>query len=241
MTLFLASIRDADEAEIALRAGADLIDLKEPRNGALGAVPHEAVSAVLAQVKSAAGEGVMTSATVGDLPMQPELLGAAIRQTAALGVDYVKFGITGEGDAESCLAALEPLAKEAKLIVVLFADALPKCDAMTVAAKIGAAGVMLDTSAKGQGSLLDYLHLASLRRFIAAGRAQGLTVGLAGSLRSYHVPYLLALEPDIIGFRGALCEGGKREAHLSEQACRAIRELIPKNAPALPPAQAIVG
>jgi (5-formylfuran-3-yl)methyl phosphate synthase len=38
MTLFLASVRDEAEAEIALLNRADIVDLKEPAHGALGAV-----------------------------------------------------------------------------------------------------------------------------------------------------------------------------------------------------------
>ncbi len=40
MTLFLASVRDAAEAEIAIGAGADIVDLKDPgQQGALGGAP----------------------------------------------------------------------------------------------------------------------------------------------------------------------------------------------------------
>ena len=34
----LVSVRDADEADIAVRAGADLVDAKDPKRGALGAL-----------------------------------------------------------------------------------------------------------------------------------------------------------------------------------------------------------
>ena len=241
MTLFLASVRDEGEADIALRAGADLIDLKDPSRGTLGAVAPETAKTVLALVKASGNESLKTSATIGDLPMQPERLIEAIGRTAALGVDYVKFGLGRDGDAEACLAALAPVAREAKLIVVLFADALPKGDAVAAAAGIGAAGVMLDTGRKGRGSLLDHLHLASLRRFVAAGQAAGLMVGLAGSLKAYHVPYLVALAPDVLGFRGALCETGDREAGINEAACRHIRELIPRPAPEQSAARAFGG
>ncbi len=37
MTRLLVSVRSAAEAEIALSAGADLIDVKEPSRGSLGA------------------------------------------------------------------------------------------------------------------------------------------------------------------------------------------------------------
>ena len=43
MTRFLASVRDAEEAELALETGADIIDLKEPNRGALGAVDEKTV------------------------------------------------------------------------------------------------------------------------------------------------------------------------------------------------------
>ena len=50
MTGFLASVTSAAEAEIVLAAGADIIDLKDPHSGALGALPspvtREAVRAV---------------------------------------------------------------------------------------------------------------------------------------------------------------------------------------------------
>jgi dihydroneopterin aldolase len=41
---------------------------------------------------------------------------------------------------------------------------------------------------------------------------------------------LLALAPDIIGFRGALCHGARRSAELDSAACRRIRGLIPAEA-----------
>ncbi|MFM9068482.1 MAG: (5-formylfuran-3-yl)methyl phosphate synthase, partial [Planctomycetota bacterium] len=39
MTRLLVSVRNAQEAQAAHRGGAQLIDLKEPRQGSLGAVP----------------------------------------------------------------------------------------------------------------------------------------------------------------------------------------------------------
>ncbi len=53
---------------------------------------------------------------------------------------------------------------------------------------------------------------------IAAAKAEGLVVGLAGSLQARHVPSLLALAPDLLGFRGALCHGGDRVRKLSTPA-----------------------
>jgi dihydroneopterin aldolase len=222
MTLFLASVRDRLEAQIALAVGADIIDLKEPARGALGAVDHATIRTVLRDIAGRAP----VSATVGDLPMRPKTVRESVSQVAGLGVDYVKLGIEPDGDPQGCLEGLRGVAAGARLILVLFADRLPDFDAVATASRIGAAGVMLDTAGKGSGSLLDHLGLAALFRFVTAAKAHGLTVGLAGSLRQEHVPALLGLAPDILGFRGALCRGQAREGTLDPAACREVRALI---------------
>ncbi|MFD0987558.1 (5-formylfuran-3-yl)methyl phosphate synthase [Methyloligella solikamskensis] len=224
MTQFLASVRGPEEAEIALRAGADIIDLKEPDRGALGAVPY---GVLVETVRRIAGRAEV-SATVGDLPMDPDVLEPAIARTAEAGVDYVKFGVFAGETTEACLRALHPALKGAKLILVLFADDLPDCDVVGLAADMGAAGVMLDTRHKGSGHLLSHMDRERLAAFIVQGRRHGLRVGLAGSLRKEHVDELLSLGPDLLGFRGALCEASLRGGALSEEAVREIRGLIPK-------------
>jgi dihydroneopterin aldolase len=112
------------------------------------------------------------------------------------------------------------------LIVVLFADLLPPFDAVAAASDMGAAGIMLDTADKHSGSLLSHLDIDMIGSFVAHARAQGLKVGLAGSLKANDVPDLLALGPDLLGFRGALCRG-MRGASLDAAACASIRALIP--------------
>jgi (5-formylfuran-3-yl)methyl phosphate synthase len=224
MTLFLGSVRNAGEAETALAAGADIIDLKDPGNGTLGALDRDTIKAC---VKYVAGR-TPVSVTVGDLPMQGEAVCDAVRETASLGADYVKLGLFPGEDVRGCLGLLAEQARAVPLILVVFADALPDFDAVAVAARIGAHGVMLDTMGKASGALFEHFSHDALAGFIAAARAERLTVGLAGSLRAAHVPDLIRLDPDLIGFRGALCRGGTREAPLDAAACAEIRALIPQ-------------
>ena len=224
MTLFLASVRDEAEAAIALLAGGDVIDLKEPRRGALGALDRETTRSIVSFI----GGRVAVSATIGDVPMHPETIGDAVLEKAACGVDYVKFGLFPDSDARCCLDALRPVALRVPLIVVLFADRLPDFDAVAAAAAMGAAGIMLDTADKSSGSLLAHLDLGRLLSFVAQAKAHGLTVGLAGSLAATDVPELLPLAPDLLGFRGALCRG-LRSASLDPAACATIRALIPES------------
>ena len=168
MTLFLASVRDPAEAELALGAGADIVDLKDPGHGALGALTPDAIAACVKHVAARAP----ISATIGDLPLKGDAVRAAVLETAALGVDYVKFGLFPGGDAERCLNRLKTAATRIRLVVVVFADALPNIDAIALAARIGAHGVMFDTMGKGAGSLTDHLSYMTLAGHIATAQSR---------------------------------------------------------------------
>jgi uncharacterized protein (UPF0264 family) len=223
-TLFLASVRDAAEAELAIGAGADIVDLKDPEAGALGALPPATIEACVRAI----GGRVPVSATVGDLPLEEARSRAAVLATASLGVDYVKLGLFPGSDAEGALQGLAPLSSRIRLILVLFADALPEFDAVALAGRIGAAGIMLDTMGKTGVSLPELVAPERLRALIASARAQGLAIGFAGSLHAGDVPALLALDPDLLGFRGALCRGGRRGGPLDPVLLAAIRAAMPK-------------
>lgn len=211
-TRLLISVRDVNEAAVALDGGADLIDLKEPDAGALGAVDIKMAREIVVMV---AGRRT-TSATVGDLPVDPFILADAARRTASSGVDFVKIGFLASPGTDVCgaIRALAPIAREIALIAVLFADNLPPDDPVAAAAAAGFAGVMLDTARKGEGRLLDYVDVIRMRTFVAAAIKGGLMTGLAGSLRIDDVAILAALSPDYLGFRGAACARNRRGAEL---------------------------
>jgi uncharacterized protein (UPF0264 family) len=71
-----------------------------------------------------------------------------------------------------------------------------------------------------------------LLAFVAAAHDAGLAAGLAGALRLAHLPALLRLQPDILGFRGALCRGSSRTGGIDADGVRKVRTAIP-TAPAL--------
>jgi uncharacterized protein (UPF0264 family) len=229
---FLASVRNTEEAVLAARLGADIIDLKEPQLGALGAVPAHEQKAILA----ALGHRRPTvSATAGDLPFEPETIVSAVHRSADVGVDLVKVGLFAKGETVSAgLAALARAwrdAPPAKPVVVLFlAEMITNGEqAATLAAAAldmaAVAGVMLDTMGKVGGSLLDRLSFEDLERFVAAAHRGNGFAGLAGSLRPEQVPLLAATGADVLGFRGALCRGC-REASLSAAAFARVRDQI---------------
>ena len=106
MTMMLASVRSLDEALIALEGGADLIDLKEPSRGALGALDHAAVRICVQAINGRRP----VSATIGDLPsMDPQLMTDAVERMAATGVDFIKIGFFVHPRAVDCAKALSKL------------------------------------------------------------------------------------------------------------------------------------
>ncbi len=234
MTALLASVMSAAEAEAVLSAGADIIDLKDPRAGALGALPPEVIGEAVTRI---AGRRPV-SATIGDLPMIPDRVAAAAAGIAGLGVDFVKVGLFPGGDLKGCLDALgDQASRGLNLVAVMFADQAPDVTLIEGLAAHGFAGVMLDTAGKRSGGLRDHLDETALRSFLQLARASDLFAGLAGSLALSDVPALLRLGPDYLGFRGALTLGG-RETALDTAALAALRRAIPAVEIVYPPARA---
>jgi (5-formylfuran-3-yl)methyl phosphate synthase len=220
---FLASVTGEREAAIAVRAGADLIDCKNPAAGALGALPEATVAAVRAVVP----RDVPVSATIGDLPLEAVVVTPAAERMAATGIEYVKVGLFPGGNAKAAIAALGAANLErARLVGVFLADREPDFALIEDMANAGFAGAMLDTAGKRGRSLLDCTSPEVIAGFVRQVKAAGMLSGLAGALRARHVPALMPLHPDILGFRGALCEGSLREGAMSAAAAAVIRDAI---------------
>jgi (5-formylfuran-3-yl)methyl phosphate synthase len=222
MTLMLASVINRDEANAVVASGVDMVDLKDPGKGALGAMDLGEVAAIV----NAVGKRKPISAAAGDHFETPSHATAAALALAATGVDYVKVGVSSDKAGADHIRALGTLAGRTKLVGVLFADRKPNLDLLRLMAACGFKGAMLDTLIKGEGRLLDYMDVAELAPFVDRCSDTGLTSGLAGSLEAPDVPRLLPLRPDYLGFRGSLC-GGDRAAGIELAAVALIRDLIP--------------
>lgn len=224
--LFLASVTSAEEARLAASGGASIIDCKDPSKGALGALE---VSVITSIVNAMSGR-LPVSATVGDLPSDAGVMVKAATRIAAAGVDIVKVGFFESAGAGAAIAALgKANLGRAKLFAVLMADRTAGVGLdftiIPALARAGFIGVMLDTADKSAGALPGILDDATLSQFLGAARAHGLSAGLAGSLRVQHIAGLVALSPDIIGFRGALTDGGRTGA-LNAAQIASVRDAI---------------
>lgn len=211
---FLASVTSREEARLAVSGGASIIDCKDPAKGALGDLEPARIEAV---VKAVSGR-VPVSATIGDLPSEPDVMVKAAKRIAATGVDIVKVGFFADGDPRLAIAALGNADLGcAQRVAVLMADRPLDLSVIGELARAGFNGAMLDTADKAAGALPDILSSRELAAFLNTARAHGLAAGLAGALRTHHIASLIALEPDVIGFRGALCDGGRIGALSAER------------------------
>lgn len=226
MTRMLASVANSAEAGAVLQLGADVVDLKDARRGALGALSPETAREAIAAV---AGR-CETSAALGDPPYDGEALLAGARALAAMGVDYVKLAVDALtldrfGDS------LRRLARDVHLVGMMFADEKPDFDLVPQLSALGFKGAMLDTRDKSCGRLIAHLEVVRLNEFCSQCRALNLMSGLAGSLEAPDIPRLLLVRPDVLGFRGALCHAHDRRGAIDPHAVTLIRDLIPRERP----------
>ncbi len=219
----LASVTCVEEAVMVMQAGVDLIDMKNPVQGALGALPLSRIAEIVTAIAAA----TPTSATIGDLPMSPQVIVDAVMQTAETGVDYVKIGFFGQNQHLACITALKPLtAKGVRIIAVLFADQSPALHLLPELAAAGFYGVMLDTANKNGKNLLDYMSITQLADFVTQAKPLNLESGLAGSLRLEHIASLQALHAGYLGFRGALTLDSDRVAGIEQHRVQMIKNML---------------
>ena len=230
----LVSVRGPDEVAASLEGGADIIDAKEPRFGALGPVAPDVLAAIDARVPL----GVPLSVALGDAAsarsVDAAIAGLPLRPRARL---YLKLAFTGGGDEPEVAVLLRAATAAAarhlaapRIVAVVYADrdgAEPAAYRIRRAARrAGVAGILVDTAEKDGRTLLDCWSVDRLRRWIHDVRGDGLESALAGSLGATDLGHIAALGPDVVGVRGAVCAGG-RTGSVEAARVRALRVAIP--------------
>jgi uncharacterized protein (UPF0264 family) len=215
----LVSVRSAAEVEPALSGGADIIDAKEPGRGSLGPVSLATLAEILARVPPECPFSV----ALGDLASPEAVVEAfgSIRLPVRPAATYLKLGFAGVRSPEmvtrilaTAVAAVAEKRSAALVVAVAYADA---ARAGTLAPELipdsahraGAAGVLLDTHTKDGIGLFGWLPPHSLAGWVACARRKGLLTAVAGALTLENVDSVSAAGADVMGVRGAACEGGR--------------------------------
>jgi (5-formylfuran-3-yl)methyl phosphate synthase len=226
----LVSVVSAEEASHALRGGADIIDVKDPSEGALGAPSPR----ILSEVVEVVGAAAPVSVALGDLPNLPHTAALAARGAALTGAGYVKVGLRGVHDLDGAVALMSAVAdavgERTEVIAAAYADAdvldppaLVPAWLPELVQRTGISGALVDTFVKDGRGLYHWMTETDLAELIARTRRAGATFAVAGQLR---LGELRAVDADVVGVRSAVCRGGDRTSELdADLVAAAVAEL----------------
>ncbi|HIH40398.1 MAG TPA: (5-formylfuran-3-yl)methyl phosphate synthase [Halobacteria archaeon] len=229
----LVSPRDVEEAKSAVEGGADIIDVKNPKEGSLGAnFPW-----IIREIRRVVPKDIPLSATIGDFCFKPGTASLAALGAVTSGADYIKiglYGITTKDEAIDMVYSVSRSIKEydhdKKVVIAAYSDferigsisplLLPEiCTGYDVDV------VMVDTGIKDGRSTLEFMPIDTIKTFINKSHSNGFEVAIAGSLSADDIERLTSLDPDIIGVRGIVC-GGDRNADIDKNLVKALKECV---------------
>ena len=187
-----------------------MVDVKEPRNGALGAAEAVVWQEVLDVLKGR----LTASVALG------ELLGDDVEELAgeARGFSFAKIGLAECGGRSDWCArwqrAIEKLPVDVEAVPVAYADwgnagSPQPAEILALAQRSAARMMLIDTFDKSAGGLLDIVPLEKLRGISQQAAKRGVRLALAGSLVAESIERVMELAPAYVGVRGAVCVGGR--------------------------------
>jgi (5-formylfuran-3-yl)methyl phosphate synthase len=231
VTKLLISVRNVQEARVALDAGVDLIDIKEPRRGSLGkadeAVIHEIAQLVNGRRAVSAALGELTDYTDSELS----------RPLPCPALQFVKVGLascSADSHWPRRLATLcENVPASVGLVAVIYADwqtaaAPPPHEVLRNAANLKCQGVLIDTFDKSLPGLASLWQPAEIQEVVAAARTHKMISVLAGRISAGDVAQLLLRSPDYLAVRGAVCSPD-RNGTIEASKILSFRKLLAAN------------
>jgi uncharacterized protein (UPF0264 family) len=217
-------------AEAKRSSAADIIDVKKPSEGSLGAnFPW-----VIREIKTLSDKPL--SAAIGDFDYKPGGAALAAYGAACAGADYVKIGLAFDGQekARDVIGAVVKAVKDEfpKKFVVIAAysdyqrmHSISPFEMAPIAADCGADVAMVDTGIKDRQSTFAFMNEDALRSFTQTNKKLGLRTAVAGALKFEDIEALKRINPDIIGVRGMVC-GGDRNATIREDLIKTALTMI---------------
>ena len=229
----LVSPINLEEARSAMNGGADIIDVKNPKEGSLGAnFPW-----VIKSVADAVNSKVPISATIGDFNYKPGTASLAALGAAVSGADFIKVGLFDIQTNEQALEMAQRVVKSVKnydsskkVVISGYADykrinSIPVSVLPPICEEAGADVVMMDTGVKDGRSTFEFMTNEELSDFTAAAREHGLLSAIAGSINFDDIDALNQIDPDIIGIRGCVC-GGDRNSVIQQKLVEDLKAML---------------
>ncbi|NBR06209.1 MAG: hypothetical protein EBT92_10600 [Planctomycetes bacterium] len=234
MASVLISVRNVEEAKVALQAGVDLIDLKDPEKAAMGMMDLSLIS----QIQNELPKDLNLSMACGelcDIQNLPKSLPAAM--------SFYKFGLSACKNIGnwvenwlSLKAQVQLLNPSAFIVPVLYGDYLKAnstkpFDILEILCDHSCHAVMIDTWEKNGSSIIDWITVEELLEIQNKCKAQNIKFALAGSLNLEKVIRLVkeGVRPEWFGFRGAACKDQSRnktiDFHLTSGLIAGVKRL----------------
>lgn len=235
MIKLLVTPTDERDALVAVEAGADIIDVKNPSEGSLGA----ALPSLIKRIRETIPPEIPVSAAVGDVPYLPGTVAQAALGAAVSGADYVKIGLHGPKDSSEAVTVMRSVCStlnefhpNVRVVACAYGDyeragtinptLLPH-----VALESGASVMMLDTAVKDGRSLFEFQSEANIKKLIDQANEHGIEFALAGSLSGDSFRRAINLRPHIVGVRGAaLRENDRRDGRVDGELVAALKSLL---------------
>lgn len=227
----LVSVRNAEEAVIAMHAGADLIDIKEPMQGSLGKAEDQVIQEVVGRVKGIKPVSAAMGEWVEENYSWPDL-----------GLTYCKWGLARTRGNQGWRTFLErQFAKRAvpRPVVVAYADwqcaRAPEVEEIVdFACQTPDNVLLIDTHCKEadpgnlgrRPTLLDWVTLTWVLETCRRCREKQVRVALAGSLGLEEIELLKAARPDWFAVRGLVCQARDRTATLDATKITSLKKLL---------------
>lgn len=234
MTKLLISPKGIEEARAAYRGNAEIIDVKNPREGSLGAnFPW-----IISQIRDEIPSEIPISAAIGDFPNLPGTASLAALGALEAGANIIKVGLKGPKKAEEAVYLMRQVVKAvgensqpAEVVACAYGDferagTIDPRDLPEIGQSAEVDYVMMDTAIKDGKPLTDFFSMDELRDFVDEAHSLDLKVALAGSLGREQIFRLKNLDPDVIGVRGAVCEGNNRGNEISEDLVRELTDVL---------------
>ena len=231
----LISPTDEKDAIDAVKGGADIIDVKNPVEGSLGAP----LPILIRKVRESVPKTIPISAALGDVPKLPGTIAQAALGAAIAGADYVKIGLMGPRNADDAVSVVKAVVDTLSefnpnviTVAALYADykragTLNPIELPIIAEDAHAGFAMIDTAIKDDRNILEFMNQSEIYEFIHNCRERKIKTALAGSLTYDIFEEIVKLEPDVIGVRkAALQEPDRISSRIDIDAVRRLKSMV---------------
>ena len=219
----LVSVRSRHEADCALSAGVDILDVKEPSLGSLGMAGMDCITEIARTPEIVSGS-IPLSVALGEVHNWSQQVNFP---ELPQGITFAKLGLSGcaadqNWEAEWMHVRMriqERSLSKLRWVAVAYADShqakSPEIDSVLRAAiETDCAGLLIDTFTKDGRRLSDELDAKGVMKLSETCHKAGLFLALAGRLNLESLPWLSNTNTDVIAIRSAACRGADRTSQL---------------------------